>query len=128
MRDRQDFERYLLGTNYLVEELGEGTWLVREPSQPEDRLVVRVEAEFVVVRLKVMELAGVEEREALLEQLLRYNVTEVAHGAYGLADDAVVLVSARGLRTLDPEEFEGTVDDFVLAVQNHRSALKALCK
>lgn len=127
MRTHQDVERYLQESPYAHEELSEGTWLVRDPSQPGERIVVRVEDDLVVFRLKVLELASVLKREALYEALLRLNASDMAHGAYALSGEHVVLTSAHRLDTLDPEELRATLDDFTLAVQNHHEALSAYC-
>ena len=127
MRTQEDLESYLMSSSYLCEVLSEGTWLVRDPSQPQDRIVVRVEGELVVLRLKVLELSAVVRREGLFEQLLRFNSSEMVYGAYALSGDHIVLTSAHRLATLDDEELRASVDDFVLAVQNHHGALRAFC-
>ena len=38
-----------------------------------------------------------------------------------------ILTNAHRLQTLDEEEFRASVDDFVLAVQNHHELLKTFC-
>ena len=127
MRTRQDLERYLMASAYLCDEVAEGTWVIREPQQPEERIVVRVEGDLVVLRLNVLPLARVGQREALFEKLLSWNASDMAHGAYAISNDQVILTAAHRLETLDEEELRASIDDFVLAVQNHHGLLKAYC-
>lgn len=128
MGTRQDLESYLMASSYLCEELADSTWVVRDPSQPEDRIVVRLEDNLVVLRLNVLSLSAVQNRGALFEALLRLNASDMAHGAYALAGEQVVLVSAHRLDTLDEEELRSSVDDFILAVQNHHAVFKTHCE
>jgi hypothetical protein len=51
----------------------------------------------------------------------------MVHGAYGLAEDAVVMTCVLRLQTLDLEEFRGTVDDFALSLSKHRESLGSYC-
>lgn len=127
MRTRQDLESYLMASSYLCDEIAEGTWVVRDPQQPGERIVVRVEGDLVVLRMNVMALSRVARREALFETLLSLNASEMVHGAYALANEHVILTNAHRLQTLDEEELRATVDDFALAVRNHHGLLKAFC-
>lgn len=127
MRTRQDLETYLLDSPYACDEVADGTWLVRDPGQPGENIVVRVEDDLVVYRLKVLSLERVSDRTGLFECLLRLNASDIAHGAYALADGHLVLTAVHQLGTLDEEELRATVDDFVLAVQNHHSTLQRFC-
>ncbi|MFW6050552.1 MAG: YbjN domain-containing protein [Myxococcota bacterium] len=122
MRTREDIEAYLLRSGLPHEEIGEGTWLVHDQGSGE-RIVVRLTQELVLFRVKVMELGRVREREKLFERLLELNASEMVHGAYGLADGAVVLTCVMRLANLDYEEFQGTIDDFSLALTNHYETL-----
>ncbi len=46
-------------------------------------------------------------------------------GAYGVADGAVVLTAALRVENLDYNEFQGTIDDFSLALTRHYETLAA---
>ena len=127
MRKQQDLESYLLDSPYAAEEVADGTWLVRDPSQPGENIVVRVEGELVVYRMKVLDLGKVKDQPGLFEHLLSLNATDLAHGAYAIADEHVVITAAQRLDTLDFEELRATIDDFLLAVQNHHTALARFC-
>jgi hypothetical protein len=73
----------------------------------------------------VLELEGVERKDALFEQLLRFNASDMVHGAYGIADGSVVLTCALRVENLDYNEFQGTIDDFSMALSKHYETLAA---
>ena len=127
MRSRDDINSFLVGSGYVYEEIGEGTWLVEDPQQEGQRVVVRLEEEVVLFRLKVLALNSVKQRDALFAKLLQLNAADMVHGAYGLADDAIVLTCVLRSENLDPNEFRGTIDDFMLALSNHREILSGFC-
>lgn len=125
MRSREDLESYLLRTGLPHEAVdGKDLWVVREADSGL-RIVVTLAGDLVVFRAKVMDLAGVGDVAALSMKLLELNATELAHGAYGVADGAVVLVCALRLANLDFNEFSGTIDDFSVAMVSHKDALAA---
>src|SRR5690606_4812342 len=59
----------------------------------------------------------------LCERLLQLNVEDMVHGAYGIADGAVVMTCALRLENLDYNELQGTLDDSTLAITNHYKTL-----
>ncbi|MDD9940700.1 MAG: hypothetical protein OXU20_06530 [Myxococcales bacterium] len=127
MRTQQDLEKYLFDSPYASEEVADGTWLVRDPSQPEDTIVVRAEDDLIVYRLKVLSASQIKDAPGLHKRLLQLNGADIAHGAYALVNGDVVITAVARLDTLDAEELRSTIDDFVLAVQNHRATLKGYC-
>jgi len=125
MRSREDIESYLMRSRLPFEEVGtEDMWILRDPSWGEN-IVVRLAGPLVLFRVKVLELAGVARKDALFEQLLRLNAADMVHGAYGIADEAVVLTCALRVENLDYNEFQGTIDDFTLALSKHYETLAA---
>ena len=123
MRTRQDIESYLMRADMAYQELeGKDMWLVRDPGTTE-KIVISLAGPLILFRVKVMDLAGVAKREALFERLLELNATEMVHGAYGIAGDAVVLTCSLRTENLDYSEFQGTIDDFSLAFANHYQTL-----
>lgn len=122
MRTREDIEAYLMRSELPHQEVQEAMWLVDDAASGE-RIVIRLVDEMVLFRLKVMELDQVQERESLYQRLLELNASEMVHGAYGIADGSVVLTCVLRLQSLDYEEFQGTIDDFSLALTNHYEAL-----
>ena len=125
MRSREDIESYLMRAGLMYEEVeGKDIWLVQDPSAAE-RIVVSLTGDLVLFRVKVLELDDVkaEKRGELFERLLELNASDMVHGAYGIADDAVVLTCVLRLPDLDYNEFQGTIDDFSLAFSNHYQTL-----
>jgi hypothetical protein len=122
MRTREDIEAYLMRSGLPHEEVEDAMWLVHDAASGE-RIVVRLADEMVLFRVKVMELERVRERARLFERLLELNASEMVHGAYGLADGSVVLTCVLRLPNLDYDEFQGTIDDFSLALTNHYETL-----
>jgi hypothetical protein len=122
MRTREDIEAYLMKSALPFEEVKADTWLVRDRDEGET-IVVRIAGPLVVFRVKVMELNTIADRERLFEKLLLLNADEMVHGAYGIADGAIVLTCAMRLENLDYSEFQGTIDDFGMALTNHYEQL-----
>tara|TARA_B100001750_G_scaffold225412_1_gene217233 strand:+ start:392 stop:805 length:414 start_codon:yes stop_codon:yes gene_type:complete len=130
MRTREDIESYLMRSNLSFKSLreedeGEDIWLVRDTSSGEN-IVISLSGSLVLFRVKVLEMATVENRQPLYEKLLELNASDMVHGSYGLADGAVVLTAGMILETLDYNEFQGTVDDLTLALTNHYEMLSRL--
>ncbi|MCS6800073.1 MAG: YbjN domain-containing protein [Myxococcota bacterium] len=124
MRTREDVEAYLLRSGRPYEEVGEETWLVRDPATGEN-VVVRLSGPLVVVRVKVMPLSALKRRAEALEKLLELNASELVHVSYGVAGDAVVLTATLRLETLDYEELQSVLDEMSLAVTQHHATLAA---
>lgn len=127
MRTRDDIEMYLQRAAQPYREIAEGTWAVEDASQPGERVVIRIEDELVVFRLKIVDLPRVTDRAGLFETLLALNGKDLLHGAYGTLDDAVYLTCTLHLENLDYNELAGTLDDFFLAVARHRSGIARFC-
>jgi alpha-ketoglutarate-dependent taurine dioxygenase len=126
MRTREDIEAYLSRSGHPHKELAEDTWLVTDPSEERDHVVVRLAEELVIFRMKVLTLERVDpkRREEFYETLLRLNAEDMVHGAYGLADGDLVVTATLRLEHLDFTEFSGTLDDFSVAVTNHYPQLR----
>ena len=123
MRTHEDIEAYLIRTGAPCREVAQHTWIIRE--QNDSAIVVKLEGDLVLFRAKVADLATLKDREALFAKLLTLNATDMLHGAYAIADDAIVLTSALRLENLDYNEFQGTIDDFSMALSNHRALVDA---
>lgn len=123
MRTREDIEAYLLRSGLPYEEIAPETWMVRETGGGAGPIVIRFDGDIVLFRLKVLELSEQANREALYQRLLELNATDMVHGAYGIADGAVVLTCSLRAENLDFNEFVGTLDDFTLALTNHYESL-----
>lgn len=124
MRTRDDIQAFIDRSGLTFKELDEHTWIVRDPSASE-HVVIRFEEPLLVFRSKVMELEKVRDREKFYAALLELNASEMIHGAYGVSDGSVVLTCSLRLENIDYNEFQGTIDDFTLAVTNHHARLSA---
>jgi hypothetical protein len=127
MRTKHDVESYLLGSSYQHDEIADGTYRVVDPQRPAVGVIVRVESEIVVFRLKVLGLEQVKQREELFKRLLELNAADMVHAAYGITDNAIVMDCALRLETLDLGELRGTLDDFMLALERHRAIVRQYC-
>jgi hypothetical protein len=119
MKGSNDIESYLLKIGMPVETLGPGMWNIKADHE---NLVVSIAGTIVVFRAKVMDLPG-GNRERLFETLLRLNTTDMVHGAFGIEEEAIVIVNALELENLDFNEFSAVVDDFGMAISKHYPTL-----
>jgi len=128
MRTREDIEAYLSRSGHPHREVADSTWLVSDPSDDRDHIVVRVTEDLIVFRLKVLEIAQVPEsqRPALYEELLRFNAEDMIHGAYGITGGDLLMIATLRLEHLDFNEFSGTLDDFSVALTKHHPKLREL--
>lgn len=126
MRTREDIEAYLHRSGHPHREVADDTWLVTDPSDGREHIVLRLADGLVIFRLKVLELERVDpkRREEFFEQLLRLNAEDMVHGAYGASDGSLVITATLRLENLDFSEFSGTLDDFIVAVTNHYPKLR----
>lgn len=120
MRTREDVESYLIRIGQPYEEIREGLFVIKDLY--EDNIVVSVVPPIVVFRLKMMPIPGAR-REELYGELLRLNSSDLLHGAYAIEEDAIVLTASLQLENLDFNEFQAVVDEFTMAVSNHRERL-----
>jgi hypothetical protein len=124
MRTREDIESYLIRSGLPHEQVEENTWILRDPDSGEN-IVVVVAGPLVVFRLKVLDLDKVKRLAELFRKLLELNAEEMVHGAYGISNEAVLLTCTLRLENLDYDEFQGTIDDFSLAISKHYEMLAA---
>src|SRR5262245_42838231 len=117
MRTREDIESYLIRIGQPYDEVREGLFVIKDAY--EDSIVLSVSPPIVVFRLKGVALPDAR-REELFHELLKLNANELVYGAYGIEDDAVVLVASLALENLDFNELQAVLDEFTMAVSNHR--------
>ncbi|MBK6812681.1 MAG: YbjN domain-containing protein [Sandaracinaceae bacterium] len=129
MRTRDDIEAYLTRAALPFRELAEdGTmWLVRDTGWGE-HVVVTMAGPLVLFRMKITTLAAVDRHPELFRTLLEMNASDMIHGAYGISDGEVVLTCTLRLENLDYNEFQGTFDDFSMALSNHLDTLHGFAK
>ena len=126
MRTREDIEAFLARSGHPHREVAENTWLVSDPSEEREHVVVRLAEGLVIFRMKVLPLERVDagKREAFFEALLRFNAEDMVHGAYGISEGDLVLIATLRVENLDFSEFSGTLDDFSIAMTNHHPKLR----
>jgi hypothetical protein len=120
MKTREDIESYLLKMGVVYEELGGGLWRLRLDGI--ENLMVSLAGPVVVFRLKLMDVPAAN-RDALFENLLRLNTTELFHCAFGIEGQAIVLGGALELENMDFNEFQAVIDDIGMAVSKHYPVL-----
>ncbi len=72
-----------------------------------------------------METDKIKDAPKLYQTLLELNAQEMVHGSYGIADGSVVVTCSLQLENIDYNEFQGTIDDFTMALTNHYETLSA---
>jgi hypothetical protein len=123
VRSREDIESYLARAEVQYEVIGDdGMWLVRDPSLGEN-IAIQASGPLLLFRVKVLDLAGVGDRGALFEALLKLNATDLVHGSYGISDGAIVLTCTLEMENLDFNELQAVLDDFSVALANHYERL-----
>ena len=123
MRSREDIESYLVRAEVPFEVVGDdGLWLVRDSSLGEN-IAIKATGPLLLFRVKVLELAEVENEAALFKELLMLNATDLVHGSYGISESSVVLTCTLEVENLDYNELQAVLDDFSLALANHYEKL-----
>lgn len=127
-RSHDDIERYILSSPYASEEVGDGTWVLRDPEWGGAQIVVQHTEPLVVFRAKLLELPALSDakKAALFGLLLSLNATEMLQGAYALEGSALVAVEVMQAESLDENEFLAAMDTLGLALSGHREEILAL--
>lgn len=125
MKTASDLESYLISSELPYERVGDNMWVVSVDSGSMSHVVVWIDADVVGFRLKVADL-GEATPAPLLRKLLELNASELVHCAYGVEENAIVLVASQLMSTFDLEEFQAVLDSFAIAVSTHHSILSAL--
>jgi hypothetical protein len=129
MLTRDDIEGFLNrltaeGESY--EEIEQGLWIVRPGGNLELDVVVHYSPPVVLLRVKVMTVPADDGKCAdLNRRLLELNANDLVHGAYGIAQDSMVLTEALELEHLDFEEFLAAYESMTLALASHLRELSS---
>jgi len=116
-------EAYLIETELPFEQVKEGFWIIHDDTDDIDNIVVVHTHPVITFRVKLMEVSEAT-RSELFEHLLRLNATSMIAGAYGLEDDAIVIVDSLQSENLDYNEFSASIDAIVFAVREHFEELR----
>ena len=125
MRTRDDIEAYLARSRHPNREVADQLWVVEDPSGGGATVAVRLEDGLCLFRMKVLDLGTIEPAQigAFLRALLEFNATEMVHGAYGIADEMVVVTASLLLENLDYNEFVGVLEEMVVTTVKHRATI-----
>ncbi len=128
MVTEQDIEGYLTKMGVTFQELGRKTWMIRDADDAVDNLVVTLNDPVIVFHVKLLDIPEGCDRLSLYEELLRLNASEMLHGAYGLAGNAIVATDTLQAENLDFNEFQASVDALNLCITSHYKQLSLLTK
>lgn len=123
MITNDQIEAYLIEADVPFERVKDGFWLIHNEDDAVDNIVVVHTPPVITFRVKIMERPE-KGREELNEHLLRLNATSMIQGAYGLEDDAVVIVDSLQSENLDYNEFQASIDAIAFAVREHFEELR----
>ena len=127
MVTREDLEGFLdrlSADGASSKELEPGLWTVRPGGALEMDVIVHYLPPVVLLRVKVMDLPALESKtHALSRRLLELNATDLLHGSYGIANNAVILTEALELGHLDFAEFLAAYESMTLALASHMREL-----
>ena len=126
MEVNEMIEGYILELGLAFEEVQPGLWLIHDEIDYIDNIVVYHTAPVLTFRVKLMEAPENEVAPELYKRLLQLNASSMVAGAYGLEDEAVVIVESLQSSSLDQNEFQAAIDAITLAVREHYHELKAI--
>ncbi len=127
-RTAEDIESYLTQLGRTFDRQGLTFLVSTGPTLPP--VALHVADPVVVARVVIGSVPKAPARQlALLQQLLRYNATDLVHASYGL-DEAgqIVLSGGQELENMDLNELAATLSDIDLALSSHVPKLRELAK
>ena len=122
MSPKEKIESYLVKLSLTFQVTSPNSWVVRDATKGLENLLVILAEPLVILRINVMEVPAAG-REKLFEELLRLNATDLAHGAYAVEGNTVIIVDTLEAHTMDLEEFEASLDAIGLALAQHYRTL-----
>jgi hypothetical protein len=117
-------ESYLLDLGISYQEMSPSTFYIDDQAKGLPGITVAIYDPIVVLRARVMPIPT-NKRIEFFEKLLRLNGSDMVHGAYGLADEDVILIDTLEYATMDKQEFEASLDSISLALSRHYGILGA---
>ncbi|MFW5968476.1 MAG: YbjN domain-containing protein [Persicimonas sp.] len=125
MTTNDEIEAYLIEAELPFEQVNEGVWLIHDEADYIDNIVAIHTEPVLTFRVKLMEApTGDEDRLELFEHLLKLNATTMVAGAYGLENEAIVIVDTLQSTNLDYNEFQASIDSIALAIREHYEELR----
>lgn len=126
MITNDQIEAYLIETELPFERVKDGFWLIHDQSDAVENIVIVHTPPMITFRVKLIDIPEGANREELFARLLQLNATTMVAGAYGLEDNAVVIVDSLQSENLDYNEFQASIDAIAFAVSDHYAELSAL--
>ncbi|MCK5023955.1 MAG: YbjN domain-containing protein [Candidatus Aenigmarchaeota archaeon] len=111
-------EGYMINLDLTFQEIAENSWQINDEGKGLEKIIVIYEEPLVIIRVKVMKLPDTNLVE-LYETLLKYNASDLIHGAYALEGDHVILIDSLESASMDLEEFQASLDAIGLALAQH---------
>jgi hypothetical protein len=121
----QDIEGFLIRMAVSFDAPRPGTWIIKDNEDQVDNLVVTLNHPVVVFHVRLGDVPASCDRLALYEALLRLNMEEMVHGAYGLQGNAVVASDTLQAENLDFNEFQASVDALNVCITSHARRLRS---
>ena len=123
-------EDYLIRSEFPFEKVDEGFWLIHDEFDQIDNIVIYYSPPVVTFRVKLLNVPDLEDatRLELYEKLLELNATSMVAGAYGLENEAVVVVDTLQAENLDFNEFQASIDSMALAIREHYRPVRHLVR
>jgi len=119
MTKAEDIESFIINSGLPYDIIAGGTWVLRPDSAHNAQICVKISDPIILFSIQMFELSPeIPDRERLFRTLLELN-SELLHAAYALQASQVVLAGAHQLENLDFNEFQATVDDMCMALDNH---------
>jgi hypothetical protein len=111
-------EGYLVKLALSFQKLSPGTWVVSDSELGLENLLIVLSEPLVIMRIQVMEIPSTG-KDKLFEELLRFNATDLVHGAYAVDGKNIIIIDTLEADTMDIEEFEASIDAIGLALAQH---------
>jgi hypothetical protein len=111
-------EGYLVKLALTFQKPAPGTWVVSDSELGLENLLIVLSEPLVIVRIHVMQVPS-SGKDKLFEELLRFNATDMVHGAYAVDGKNVIIIDTLEADTMDIEEFNASIDAIGLALAQH---------
>ena len=122
MISNEQIEGYLLETGREFSSPEENMWIIH--SEEGENIVIYRSPPLVIFRVKVMDLPE-DGHAQLFKTLLEYNATDMVVGAYGLAQEGIVIMETLQLENLDLNELQASIEGITMALAMHNKSLSA---
>lgn len=124
MAGLEKIEAYLMDLGLPYEEVAANTWLIDDSANGNPPIVVSLVEPVVVIRATVMKVPATN-TESLFRELLTLNGSGLAHGAYAIEGDDIVLLDTLEYGNIDRSELEASLDAIGIALGEHWPRLSA---